>query len=70
MIPIRDELPTVRKPYVTVGLIALNCAVFLWQVTRPAPLQESGILPAHAPEPRHDAFAVVDFEQVSRQRRD
>jgi membrane associated rhomboid family serine protease len=32
MIPLRDANPTTRRPYVTLGLIALNVAVFfLWQ---------------------------------------
>ncbi len=32
MIPIRDENPTVRKPYVTLALIALNIVIFFaWQ---------------------------------------
>jgi membrane associated rhomboid family serine protease len=32
MIPIRDENPTVRTPYVTVGLIIVNCLIFVYQV--------------------------------------
>jgi len=28
--PIRDDVPTLRKPYVTVGLIVLNALVFLY----------------------------------------
>ncbi|MBI5070172.1 MAG: rhomboid family intramembrane serine protease [Deltaproteobacteria bacterium] len=32
MIPLRDDLPTSRPPVLTVGLIAANVAVFLWQV--------------------------------------
>ncbi len=28
-IPIRDDAPTVRTPYVTIGIIALNCLIFL-----------------------------------------
>ncbi len=28
-IPIRDDAPTVRTPYVTIGIIVLNCLVFL-----------------------------------------
>ena len=31
-IPIKDDAPTVRKPYFTVGLIALNTLVFLYSV--------------------------------------
>ncbi|GAB4505323.1 MAG: rhomboid family intramembrane serine protease [Anaerolineales bacterium] len=33
MIPIRDENPTHRVPFVNYGLIALNVLVFLWQVS-------------------------------------
>ena len=32
MIPIRDDNPTFSKPYVTVGLIVINCLVFLIEV--------------------------------------
>lgn len=30
LVPIRDDNPTIRKPYVTIGLIALNVLVFLY----------------------------------------
>jgi membrane associated rhomboid family serine protease len=40
MIPLRDELPTRRRPYVTVGFIALNCLVFVWQITQPETVQQ------------------------------
>ncbi len=33
MIPIRDENPTYRKPYLTVGLIVINTLVFIYQLT-------------------------------------
>jgi len=60
MIPIRDELHTTRKPFVTVGLIVLNCVVFLWQITRPAPVQAAivfsyGAIPARL---------MADFQQL------
>jgi len=32
MIPIRDENPTTRTPFVTVGVIILNCVIFVYQV--------------------------------------
>jgi membrane associated rhomboid family serine protease len=35
VLPIRDNVPTVRFPAVTVALIAINVAVFLFQITRP-----------------------------------
>jgi membrane associated rhomboid family serine protease len=33
MIPLKDDAPSMLKPYVTVSLIATCCAVFLWQRT-------------------------------------
>lgn len=33
MIPLKDDNPTNRRPYVTVGLILVNCAVFIYQLT-------------------------------------
>ena len=35
MIPLRDNIPTLRFAWVTVILIAINVAVFAWQWTRP-----------------------------------
>jgi membrane associated rhomboid family serine protease len=40
-IPLRDENPTVRRPYVTVLLIAANIAVFFFQVAAPQGLASS-----------------------------
>ncbi|MFO7865717.1 MAG: rhomboid family intramembrane serine protease [Candidatus Aminicenantes bacterium] len=34
-IPLKDENPTYRFPYVTVLLITLNCVLFLYQVFSP-----------------------------------
>ena len=33
MIPVKDNIPTLRFPVVTVVLIAINIAVFVWQLT-------------------------------------
>ena len=33
MIPVKDNIPTLRFPIVTVVLIAINIAVFVWQLT-------------------------------------
>ena len=33
MIPLKDNIPTLRFPVVTVALIVLNVAVFVWQLT-------------------------------------
>jgi membrane associated rhomboid family serine protease len=40
MIPLRDENPTRRPAIITVALIVANCAVFLFQVTRPLEVQQ------------------------------
>ena len=34
MIPVKDNIPTLRFPVVTVALIVLNLAVFVWQLTQ------------------------------------
>jgi membrane associated rhomboid family serine protease len=34
LIPVKDNIPTLRFPVVTVTLIALNLAVFAWQLTQ------------------------------------
>ena len=34
MVPIKDNIPTLRFPVVTVALIVLNVAVFVWQLTQ------------------------------------
>jgi len=33
LIPVKDNIPTLRFPIVTVVLIAINIAVFVWQLT-------------------------------------
>ena len=33
MIPVKDNIPTLRFPVVTVALIVINVAVFVWQLT-------------------------------------
>lgn len=35
MIPFKDDNPTRLFPYVTIGLIALNCFAFIWEITSP-----------------------------------
>jgi membrane associated rhomboid family serine protease len=40
MIPIRDENPTGRTPFVTIGLIAANVVVYLFQMMQPLAAQE------------------------------
>lgn len=50
MIPIEDNIPTRRFPVVTVSLIVINVAVFIYELTLPKPLLEAffktyGLLP-------------------------
>ena len=52
MIPIRDENPTRRTPFVTVSFIILNCLVFFYQISLQHSLQEAfiyrfGAIPAN-----------------------
>jgi membrane associated rhomboid family serine protease len=51
MVPLRDENPTVLKPYVTVTLILLNLAVFIYQLTL-SPQQLEAFLEIYAIVPR------------------
>ena len=37
MIPLKDNVPTRSFPVVTVGLIAANVLVYVWEVSRPGP---------------------------------
>ena len=51
MIPLRDDNPTRITPYVTVTIIAANVAVFMYQLSLPAPavtrfVYEFGTIPA------------------------
>ncbi len=39
MIPFKDDNPSQTFPYVTISLIALNCMVFIWQITSPLGIQ-------------------------------
>lgn len=36
MLPLRDNVPTVRFPIVTIALIAINVVVFAWQLSAPS----------------------------------
>ncbi len=51
MIPLRDDNPTRRTAFITVGIIVACTLVFLWQVSHPARLQQAlvysfGFIPA------------------------
>lgn len=43
MIPLHDDNPTNTTPLVTIGLIAVNVFIFLWQISLP-PLEQQRIL--------------------------
>ena len=66
MIPIRDTIPHRRPPYVTCAIIALNAAVFLYELgLGPTGLQRFfmhyGVVPARYADPRIAAhFGVVE----------
>lgn len=40
MIPFKDDNPTQTFPYITIGLIALNCMIFIWQITSPLGIEK------------------------------
>ncbi len=51
MIPLHDDNPTAIRPYVTIGIIALNVLAYLWEVGRPVVQTEDiifgyGFIPA------------------------
>lgn len=54
MLPIKDDIPTERTPVITIGLIALNILVFLYQLTL-GPYKQTFIF----------ALGVVPFEIVN-----
>jgi membrane associated rhomboid family serine protease len=41
LIPYKDDNPTQRTPYITVGIIAANILIFLWQIFSRSGLRES-----------------------------
>ncbi|MDX9715080.1 MAG: rhomboid family intramembrane serine protease [Dissulfurispiraceae bacterium] len=51
MIPYKDDNPTAIVPFVTIGLIAVNCAVFIWQMISPLGMHQIvmsyGAIPAN-----------------------
>ncbi len=55
MIPLRDDNPVERVPWVTYGLVALNLVAFGWQVGLPETLHARPMLEAMA---RHLALSV------------
>ncbi len=51
LLPLRDDIPTRRTPYLTLGLVGLNLAVFIYQIVLSPPRAEAlffnlGLVPA------------------------
>lgn len=40
MIPFKDDNPTQTFPIVTISLIAINCLIFIWQITSPMGIEK------------------------------
>ncbi|MBI5212710.1 MAG: rhomboid family intramembrane serine protease [Nitrospirae bacterium] len=40
MIPFKDDNPTQTFPFVTIGLIVINCIVFVWELSSPTGIQK------------------------------
>lgn len=40
MIPFKDDNPTRIFPFITIGLIVINCVVFIWQITSPLGIEK------------------------------
>ena len=65
MIPLRDQNPTRKVPYVNYTLIVLNILIFLWEWTTIASgatglVRELGVVPAELTEaPGREAFTLV-----------
>jgi membrane associated rhomboid family serine protease len=36
MIPLKDDIPTSTVPYVTIGIIILNCLIYIYELTLPS----------------------------------
>jgi membrane associated rhomboid family serine protease len=48
MIPLKDDNPTRTFPFVTIGLIGLNAAVFVWELLLPPEVLARAVVPALA----------------------
>jgi membrane associated rhomboid family serine protease len=56
MIPLRDNVPTRTFPVVTVGLIIANCAVWVWELSKPGlerHVLQAGYYPCSIDPPCH-----------------
>lgn len=64
ILPLKDSIPSVHRPYMTWGIIALTAAVFLWQRTLPprgmiAALHAFGLVPADSSLPTFLTYALL-----------
>lgn len=68
MIPFKDDNPTRTFPYITIGLIVVNCIVFLWEITSHLGIQRIaylyGAIPYNlisftATQPVHPLISVI-----------
>jgi len=79
VIPLKDNLPTSRLPVVTIALIAINVAVFIWQLSYPTDEKldqvglgaidqsslEYGAIPDRITHPREDPQCAIGAVPVS-----
>jgi membrane associated rhomboid family serine protease len=59
MIPFKDDNPTRTFPFVTIGIIVINCAVFAWELISPAGMTQIAYFYGAIP---HNLFSF-DFYQ-------
>lgn len=69
MFPLRDTIPSRRHPVVTTSIVAVCCAVFLFELTLgrelPAFLQRWAFVPAHLFHPGHFETSLVETLRAS-----
>ena len=58
MIPFKDDNPTQTFPFVTIGLIVINCIVFIWELSSPAGIQKIAYFYGAIPH------SLISFESV------
>lgn len=58
MIPFKDDNPTQTFPLVTIGLIVLNCLVFIWEIVSPISEQQIAYFYGAIP------YSLTSFEKI------
>ena len=61
MIPFKDDNPTLTFPFVTIGLIALNIIVFIWEIMQPGGQQ----IPLMYGAIPHNLFSLEKTQPIS-----